>query len=119
MPMFSFFHDRWSDKFVKHSTSVCIYEQMDTIPPYLLLSLLAALFFLYFLFLFSQLIQLLSAVDPDDPVEGHHFYFSMVPEKRINPNFTIRDNQGYSQINNIQMHTNVSALELLDTMLIQ
>lgn len=43
----------------------------------------------------SQLIQLLSAVDPDDPVEGHHFYFSMVPEKHINPNFTIRDNQGY------------------------
>uniref|UniRef100_A0A3Q4MPX3 Cadherin-8-like n=1 Tax=Neolamprologus brichardi TaxID=32507 RepID=A0A3Q4MPX3_NEOBR len=44
----------------------------------------------------TQLIQLLSAVDPDDPVEGHHFYFSMVPEKRINPNFTIRDNQGYN-----------------------
>ncbi len=42
-----------------------------------------------------QLIQLLSAVDPDDPAEGHHFYFSMVPEKHINPNFTIRDNQGY------------------------
>uniref|UniRef100_A0A3Q2VND4 Cadherin-12 n=1 Tax=Haplochromis burtoni TaxID=8153 RepID=A0A3Q2VND4_HAPBU len=41
----------------------------------------------------GELIQLLSAVDPDDPVEGHHFYFSMVPEKRINPNFTIRDNQ--------------------------
>lgn len=76
-------------------------------------------FFCFFCFLFSQLIQLLSAVDPDDPVEGHHFYFSMVPEKRINPNFTIRDNQGYSQINNIQMHTNVSALELLDTILIQ
>ncbi|CAN9506435.1 unnamed protein product [Ophioblennius macclurei] len=41
----------------------------------------------------GELIQLLSAVDPDDPAEGHHFYFSMVPEKRINPNFTIRDNQ--------------------------
>ncbi|XP_020489345.2 cadherin-7 isoform X1 [Labrus bergylta] len=41
----------------------------------------------------GQLIQLLNAVDPDDPVEGHHFYFSMVPEKHINPNFTIRDNQ--------------------------
>ncbi|XP_030611885.1 cadherin-7 isoform X1 [Archocentrus centrarchus] len=41
----------------------------------------------------GELIQMLSAVDPDDPVEGHHFYFSMVPEKRINPNFTIRDNQ--------------------------
>ncbi|KAI3355390.1 hypothetical protein L3Q82_018232 [Scortum barcoo] len=41
----------------------------------------------------GDLIQLLSAVDPDDPAEGHHFYFSMVPEKHINPNFTIRDNQ--------------------------
>ncbi|XP_069369036.1 cadherin-7 [Paralichthys olivaceus] len=41
----------------------------------------------------GELIQLLSAVDPDEPVEGHHFYFSMVPEKHINPNFTIRDNQ--------------------------
>ncbi|KAF7667737.1 hypothetical protein LDENG_00050860 [Lucifuga dentata] len=41
----------------------------------------------------GELIQLLSAVDPDEPAEGHHFYFSMVPDKRINPNFTIRDNQ--------------------------
>ncbi|XP_037312264.2 cadherin-7 isoform X1 [Pungitius pungitius] len=41
----------------------------------------------------GELIQLLSAVDMDEPVEGHHFYFSMVPEKHINPNFTIRDNQ--------------------------
>ncbi|XP_059183141.1 cadherin-7 [Centropristis striata] len=41
----------------------------------------------------GELIQLLSAVDPDEPAEGHHFYFSMVPEKHINPNFTIRDNQ--------------------------
>ncbi|XP_071381959.1 cadherin-7 [Centroberyx affinis] len=41
----------------------------------------------------GELIQLLSAVDPDEPAEGHHFYFSMVYEKQINPNFTIRDNQ--------------------------
>ncbi|XP_030253327.1 cadherin-7 isoform X2 [Sparus aurata] len=41
----------------------------------------------------GEVIQLLSAVDPDEPVEGHHFYFSMVPDKSINPNFTIRDNQ--------------------------
>ncbi|XP_047424547.1 cadherin-7 isoform X2 [Mugil cephalus] len=41
----------------------------------------------------GELVQLLSAVDPDDPVEGHHFYFSMVSERHINPNFTIRDNQ--------------------------
>nr|XP_061809769.1 cadherin-7-like [Nerophis lumbriciformis] len=41
----------------------------------------------------GELIQLLSATDPDEPSEGHHFYFSMVPDKNINPNFTIRDNQ--------------------------
>ncbi|XP_037549994.1 cadherin-7 [Nematolebias whitei] len=41
----------------------------------------------------GELIQLLSAVDLDDPVEGHHFYFSLVPEEHINPNFSIRDNQ--------------------------
>ncbi|XP_068604229.1 cadherin-7 [Brachionichthys hirsutus] len=41
----------------------------------------------------GELIQLLSAVDPDEPAEGHHFYFSMVPDERVNPNFTIRDNQ--------------------------
>ncbi|XP_054622012.1 cadherin-7 [Dunckerocampus dactyliophorus] len=41
----------------------------------------------------GELIQLLSAVDPDEPSEGHHFYFSMVPDIHINPNFTIRDNQ--------------------------
>ncbi|XP_051910335.1 cadherin-8 isoform X2 [Hippocampus zosterae] len=41
----------------------------------------------------GELIQLLSATDPDQPPEGHHFYFSMVPDKHINPNFTIRDHQ--------------------------
>uniref|UniRef100_A0A3Q3W2F6 Cadherin domain-containing protein n=1 Tax=Mola mola TaxID=94237 RepID=A0A3Q3W2F6_MOLML len=46
----------------------------------------------------TQLIQLLSAVDPDEPAEGHHFYFSMVPEKHINPNFTLRDNQNTAGI---------------------
>lgn len=45
----------------------------------------------------SQLVQLVSAVDPDEPAEGHHFYFSMVPDRHINPNFTLRDNQGYAQ----------------------
>ncbi|XP_077591755.1 cadherin-7 isoform X2 [Stigmatopora nigra] len=41
----------------------------------------------------GELIELLSATDPDEPSEGHHFYFSMVPDNNINPNFTIRDNQ--------------------------
>lgn len=44
-----------------------------------------------------QLVQLISAVDPDEPAEGHHFYFSMVPDRHINPNFTLRDNQGYAR----------------------
>lgn len=37
-------------------------------------------------------------MDLDEPAEGHHFYFSMVAEKHINPNFTIRDNQGQSRM---------------------
>ncbi|KAK2815047.1 hypothetical protein Q7C36_023313 [Tachysurus vachellii] len=41
----------------------------------------------------GEVIQVISAVDADDPAEGHHFYFSMVADKIINPNFTIRDNQ--------------------------
>ncbi|TNM96497.1 hypothetical protein fugu_016158 [Takifugu bimaculatus] len=41
----------------------------------------------------GELVQLISAVDPDEPAEGHHFYFSMVPDRHINPNFTLRDNQ--------------------------
>ncbi|XP_077091691.1 cadherin-7 isoform X1 [Siphateles boraxobius] len=41
----------------------------------------------------GELIELISATDADDPVDGHHFYFSMISDKHINPNFTIRDNQ--------------------------
>uniref|UniRef100_A0A3B4YTS4 Cadherin-7-like n=1 Tax=Seriola lalandi dorsalis TaxID=1841481 RepID=A0A3B4YTS4_SERLL len=61
----------------------------------------------------TQLIQLLSAFDPDDPVEGHHFYFTMVPEKHINPNFTIRDNQGYIHSDNNNTNNSSVALYLL------
>nr|XP_033790107.1 cadherin-19-like isoform X2 [Geotrypetes seraphini] len=39
----------------------------------------------------GQLIQTISAVDKDNPVEGHHFYFSLAPEDINNSNFTIRD----------------------------
>ena len=41
-----------------------------------------------------QLIQTVSAVDPDDPRNGQHFYYSLAPEAANNPNFTVRDNQG-------------------------
>ncbi|XP_018621325.2 cadherin-7 isoform X2 [Scleropages formosus] len=41
----------------------------------------------------GELVDLISAVDEDEEEEGHQFYFTLVPEKRINPNFTLRDNQ--------------------------
>uniref|UniRef100_A0A4W4FL63 Cadherin-12 n=1 Tax=Electrophorus electricus TaxID=8005 RepID=A0A4W4FL63_ELEEL len=53
----------------------------------------------------TQVIQIISAVDADEPVEGHHFYFSMVPDKHINPNFTIRDNQGRVENNEKKENT--------------
>ncbi|XP_063779048.1 cadherin-20 [Pseudophryne corroboree] len=41
----------------------------------------------------GQLIQTVSAIDQDDPPEGHHIYYSLAPEAANNPNFTLRDNQ--------------------------
>ncbi|TKS87390.1 Cadherin-20 F-cadherin MN-cadherin [Collichthys lucidus] len=41
----------------------------------------------------GQLIQTVTAVDPDEPLGGHHFYYSLAPEAANNPNFTLRDNQ--------------------------
>uniref|UniRef100_A0A3Q3FRT2 Cadherin-20-like n=1 Tax=Labrus bergylta TaxID=56723 RepID=A0A3Q3FRT2_9LABR len=42
----------------------------------------------------GQLIQTVTAVDPDEPLGGQHFYYSLAPEAANNPNFTLRDNQG-------------------------
>ncbi|XP_078397227.1 cadherin-7-like [Cetorhinus maximus] len=41
----------------------------------------------------GQLIQAISAVDEDEPPEGHHFYFTLASDAASNPNFTVRDNQ--------------------------
>lgn len=41
-----------------------------------------------------QLIQTVTAVDPDEPLGGQHFYYSLAPEAVNNPNFTLKDNQG-------------------------
>ncbi|XP_071185252.1 cadherin-20-like [Salvelinus alpinus] len=41
----------------------------------------------------GQLIQTVTAIDPDDPLGGQHFYYSLAPEAANNPNFTLRDNQ--------------------------
>ncbi|KAJ8393706.1 hypothetical protein AAFF_G00057590 [Aldrovandia affinis] len=44
----------------------------------------------------GQLIQTVTAMDPDDPLGGQHFYYSLAPEAANNPNFTLRDNQDNS-----------------------
>ncbi|XP_074002667.1 cadherin-9 isoform X1 [Numenius arquata] len=41
----------------------------------------------------GQLIQTVSAVDKDDPPRGHKFFFELVPEFALHPNFSIVDNK--------------------------
>lgn len=43
-----------------------------------------------------QVIQTVSAVDKDEPLSGHRFYFTLAPPVAGNPNFTLRDNKGDS-----------------------
>ncbi|KAJ8343690.1 hypothetical protein SKAU_G00310190 [Synaphobranchus kaupii] len=40
----------------------------------------------------GQVIQTVSAVDKDDPKNGHSFFYSLVPDMLNNPNFTIKNN---------------------------
>ncbi|KAG7468546.1 hypothetical protein MATL_G00144170 [Megalops atlanticus] len=44
----------------------------------------------------GQVIQTISAVDKDDPQNGHTFVYSLVPEMLNNPNFTIKNNRDNS-----------------------
>lgn len=41
-----------------------------------------------------QVIQMISAVDKDEPLSGHRFYFSLAFSAANNNNFTLRDNKG-------------------------
>ncbi|NXF06691.1 CADH9 protein, partial [Smithornis capensis] len=41
----------------------------------------------------GQLIQTVSAVDKDQPLRGHKFFFELVPEFAVHPNFSIVDNK--------------------------
>ncbi|XP_030313481.1 cadherin-8 isoform X4 [Calypte anna] len=41
----------------------------------------------------GQIIQIVSAVDKDDPKNGHYFLYSLLPEMVNNPNFTIKKNE--------------------------
>ena len=42
----------------------------------------------------KQKIQTVSAVDADDPVGGHKFFFSLAMEGAYRGNFTVKDNGG-------------------------
>lgn len=42
----------------------------------------------------KQIIQKISAIDKDDPPNGHQFYFSLTAEAANNHNFTLQDNKG-------------------------
>uniref|UniRef100_I3J518 Cadherin 8 n=1 Tax=Oreochromis niloticus TaxID=8128 RepID=I3J518_ORENI len=44
----------------------------------------------------EDVIQTVSAVDKDDPIQGHYFDYRLVPEMLNNPNFTIKNNQDNS-----------------------
>ncbi|XP_054055033.1 cadherin-8 isoform X1 [Rissa tridactyla] len=41
----------------------------------------------------GQVIQIVSAIDKDDPKNGHYFLYSLLPEMVNNPNFTIKKNE--------------------------
>ncbi|XP_072707461.1 cadherin-9 isoform X2 [Ciconia boyciana] len=41
----------------------------------------------------GQLIQTVSAVDKDEPPQGHKFFFELVPEFAVHPNFSVIDNK--------------------------
>ncbi|KFP82769.1 Cadherin-9, partial [Acanthisitta chloris] len=46
----------------------------------------------------GQLIQTVSAIDKDEPPQGHKFFFELAPEFAVHPNFSIVDNkEGYSR----------------------
>ncbi|XP_044125772.1 cadherin-8-like [Bufo gargarizans] len=44
----------------------------------------------------GQIIQTVSAIDKDDPRNGHYFFYSLLPEMANNPNFTIKNNDDNS-----------------------
>lgn len=52
----------------------------------------------FFFFFASQIIQTLSAVDRDEPENGHHFLFSLTAEAAGNLSFTLRDNGGKDEL---------------------
>ncbi|XP_077665282.1 cadherin-9 isoform X2 [Eretmochelys imbricata] len=41
----------------------------------------------------GQLVQTVSAVDKDEPPRGHKFFFELVPEFAVHPNFSVVDNK--------------------------
>uniref|UniRef100_A0A669PAJ2 Cadherin 9 n=1 Tax=Phasianus colchicus TaxID=9054 RepID=A0A669PAJ2_PHACC len=52
----------------------------------------------------GQLIQTVSAVDKDEPPRGHKFFFELVPEFAVHPNFSIIDNKEKYQLYQLFNH---------------
>lgn len=50
------------------------------------------------------MIQTISAVDKDEPLSGHRFYFALAPPVAGNLNFTLRDNKGATTVFVIPQH---------------
>lgn len=48
-----------------------------------------------------QIVQTLSAVDRDEPGNGHHFLFSLTAEASGNLSFTLRDNNSKVHLKNM------------------
>ncbi|XP_043937750.1 cadherin-8 isoform X1 [Protopterus annectens] len=44
----------------------------------------------------GQVIQTVSAIDKDDPKNGHYFFYSLLPQMANNPNFTLKKNEDNS-----------------------
>ncbi|XP_046898055.1 cadherin-8 [Hypomesus transpacificus] len=53
----------------------------------------------------GQVIQVLTAIDRDDPVQGHYFEYRLIPEMLNNPNFTIKNN-GDNTVSVLAKHDN-------------
>lgn len=49
------------------------------------------------------MIQTISAVDKDEPPNGHRFYYALAEPVATNLNFTLRDNKGTATLPPIDM----------------
>lgn len=83
---------RYDPAALKLKQSLITTTVMNRLPP--LMAFSPALHICLSFYFPIQVIQTVSAVDKDDPIQGHYFDYRLVPEMLNNPNFTIKNNQG-------------------------